>query len=196
MLFTGLYCFSGGSPLKSVEPSSISMLEKLRSQKNDLQEKIDFINTVRPISLSDHEKISSLLQIQFQLESQYKTSMSNKIVWPPATSFGTLRTKEAIQEIYDKMNCARETLTDPLSPSECKGIVQQSLFFSIPNFDFVQGIPTEYLHSVCIGLIKKLIELCFNVGENRKRITTRELLSANSFNTYMSHVRVPREFSR
>ena len=41
-----------------------------------------------------------------------------------------------------------------------------------------------------------MIELTFNVGETRKRITNRELSSSEKYNSLMSSIRVPREFSR
>ena len=77
-----------------------------------------------------------------------------------------------------------------------KGIVGPSPLLTFQNFDYVHGIPTEYLHSVCIGLIKRLLELCFNIGDQRTRNITRKLSSINKFNDSMSSVKVPREFSR
>ena len=64
------------------------------------------------------------------------------------------------------------------------------------TFDFIHGIPTEYMHSVCLGLVKRLVELCFQVAPARTRVTTRRLSSPDKFNANMSNVAVPREFSR
>ena len=52
------------------------------------------------------------------------------------------------------------------------------------------------MHSVCIGIIKRLLELTFNVGVNRARNTTRKLSNPSSYNELMKSQKVPREFSR
>ena len=77
-----------------------------------------------------------------------------------------------------------------------KGVVGRSLLLSIPNFDLVDAVPTEYLHLVCLGVVKRLIELTFAVGDSRSRITKRKLSHPRQFNNIMKHVKCPREFSR
>ena len=134
----------------------------------------------------------SLEQKKQDIVIQYKKQVSTKIVWPPSSSNGPLRTRNDIQDIYDQISNSNETLGPPLEPHELKGIQQPSLLFNVPNFDFIHGIPTEYLHSVCIGLIKKFIELTFNVGETRKRVTKRELSSSHQFNSLIANQQVPR----
>ena len=52
------------------------------------------------------------------------------------------------------------------------------------------------MHLGCLGVVKRLIELTFNIGESRKRVTKRKLSDANLFNSLMSSVQVAREFSR
>ena len=52
------------------------------------------------------------------------------------------------------------------------------------------------MHSVCLGLVKRLLELTFNVGTNRKRQTTRKLSTPAQFDQLMASVQVPKEFSR
>lgn len=54
----------------------------------------------------------------------------------------------------------------------------------------------EYLHSVCIGVVKRLVELTFSVGDVRPRITKRKLSNPETFNKLMSLILTPKEFPR
>ena len=83
-----------------------------------------------------------------------------------------------------------------LSPQEKKGIKGRSIFLDIPYFHFVRDFPVDYLHGVCLGLIKKLVMLTFDVGVYRVRNTTRKLSKPADFNALMETVKTPRESSR
>lgn len=85
---------------------------------------------------------------------------------------------------------------EPLSKDECKGIVGRSPFLDLEYFDIVRDIPTEYLHYLCIGVVKRMVTLTFNVGVSRPPITTRRLTPTYEFNVRMSKMKVPRESSR
>ena len=75
---------------------------------------------------------------------------STHIVWPKATSTSELRTRNNILDI-----CQKIEEDENVSQAEKKGIRARSLLLDYPNFNFVQGIPTEYMHSVCLGLVKR-----------------------------------------
>ena len=47
---------------------------------------------------------------------------------------------------------------------QCKGYVGYSFLFNIPDFDPIIGVCAEYMHSICLGCIKKLLALTFNLG--------------------------------
>ena len=115
-----------------------------------------------------------------------------RIVWPSSTSNGEPRTREKLLEICDKI----ENSDKKLHPDEAKGVVTKSPLFLIPNFDVVLDVSTEYLHSVCLGVAKRMIELTFSVGESRQRVTKRRLSSPATFNLLMLQIKVPCEFSR
>ena len=70
------------------------------------------------------------------------------------------------------------------------------MLLDVPNFDIVHDSPGEYLHSVCLGVVKKLVELTFSVGEIRPRKTKRKLSKPATFNLLMLECLTPREFSR
>ena len=81
---------------------------------------------------------------------------------------------------------------------ETKGVLGRSALMNIENerFDMVADSPVEYMHVVCIGVVKRLVELTFNVGEKRTRVTKRKLSSAASFNVFLLETKVPQEFPR
>ena len=68
------------------------------------------------------------------------------------------RSRNSILEIVEKIEN-----NERLSIDESKGIVGRSLLLDIPDFNFTYDVPAEYLHSGCLGVIKKLVELTFNV---------------------------------
>ena len=52
------------------------------------------------------------------------------------------------------------------------------------------------MHLVCLGVVKRMVELNFKVGENRERQTKRKLTPPNLFNELIKSIQVCREFSR
>lgn len=83
-----------------------------------------------------------------------------------------------------------------VDPDDLKGFVGKSLLLDIPDFDFIHNVPTEYMHLTCLGAVKRMLVLTFQLGENRTRITTRKLTSPAVFNELMKYIKVPREFPR
>ena len=116
---------------------------------------------------------------------------TKKITWPSSTLNGQPRTVISITEIVNRLENGED-----LTPSERKGVKGRSIFLDLPNFNYVFDIPTDYLHCMCLGVIKKLVELTFDVGESRIRVTDRRLSKAADFNALMSEIKTAREFSR
>ena len=113
------------------------------------------------------------------------------LAWPFSTHDGPLRTREKIIEITQRIENG-----DVLTREEAKGFYGTSHLLYQNNFDFIKCITVEYMHSTCLGVVKRLISLTFNVGETRKRVTTRKLSDVSVFNKLISEVQVVREFSR
>lgn len=55
--------------------------------------------------------------------------------------------------------------------------IDTSILNNIPNFGIITGTPIDYMHLVCIGVLKKLITLCLCLDGPR---TTK--LTLNSIN--------------
>lgn len=128
-----------------------------------------------------------------EAKAQYISENGKKghLAWPFSTSNGAPRTLENIVEITEKLANGEN-----LSRDEAKGFWGTSILLHQENFHFIVDIPAEYMHSSCIGVVKRLIELTFNVGESRKRNTKRKLSDAASYNVLILVILVPREFSR
>ena len=111
-----------------------------------------------------------------------------KITWPASTAGSEPRTQEKIEEILENI--------ENLGPRERKGVVGPTVLLNLPNFDMVRDTPCEYLHSTCLGVVKRTVSLTFNVGESRPRITKRKLCDPAKFNVLMLNIKMPQESSR
>ena len=114
------------------------------------------------------------------------------LVWPYDTCNGTLRTVNSIRRVVAQII----ENGGPLERDVAKGITGKSHLLDQPNFNFILGNPCEYLHSVCLGAVKRNVELTFKVGERRDRVTKRKLSEPSLFNQLISGVQVVREFGR
>ena len=184
------YCFSCGVSMNNFNEDNQSIVSKINMQRNEIQLQISTL--AHP---EDREQIETLNAIVKHLDEAEKVAKKNhkasNIVWPVTTFNGEKRTKEKILEIIEKI----ETEDDML-PSEKKGIKGRSPLLQIEYFDFVLHVPTEYMHVNSLGVVKRMLELCYNVGESRQRITKRPLSSPTLFNEIMKHIKVVKEFSR
>lgn len=182
------YCEAKGLLLSNEDLTLRAKKEALNKQKESILNRI-----VNARELNDNEELEALTTLLKSVNEGIRSlnRKNNNIVWPSSTMNGPLRTPAKIQEITDKIDQGEN-----LSSDESKGIIGRSLFQDIPYFHVVQDFPVEYLHGVCIGVVKRTTELTFNVGDSRQRNTTRKLSSAESFNLLILIILVPREFSR
>ena len=97
------------------------------------------------------------------------TKKSSHPVWPQSTSNGQPRTKENVLTIVQKLE---ENGTSQMSKEEAKGITGRSLLLDLDYFDYVISIPAEYMHTTCLGAVKRWIHIhiFFNLAEVRKKI--------------------------
>ena len=170
-LFACEYCFGHAVRFRDCHTADTIKRKKCYLlQKEDIQQKIQTIQntpgTVESKKLDD-EKIDLLLSIEKDLDDVEKKAQSPKtqLVWPANTINKEPRTKEQLLDIINRIENGNEELTN----YDVKGVKGRSLLIDLPGFDIVNDIPTEYLHSVSIGLVKRLLELTFNMGSNRQR---------------------------
>lgn len=160
-------------------------------KSNSKESKVHF-NKIRDQLKNSNLENSQTLEAELnKAEKLMATRKRTQIVWPASSANAEPRTTEKIIDIVERIE--RE---GTLPPDEAKGVVTRSPLLSIPNFDFVMDTPAEYLHSGCSGVVKKLIELTFSVGESRVRNTKRKLSDPAMFNRLMQHIKMVYEFSR
>ena len=190
-MFPCEYCYAKGvkCPLK-----------KSRSDNPEISTKLlkDKIKTIENLTDSDSQKATKLLKELLHDMEKNNSGKTRKItVWPSSTANQELRTKESILEIVMLLENQEENEdTDPLTRDDLKGVAGHSVLLDIDYFDFVNDVPTEQMHLLCLGVVKRLTELTFNVGLNRSRITKRKLSSTKDFNILMAKTKVVTEFSR
>ena len=161
--------------------------------ETDVEKIASAISFMENMSGSSHtanlkEKHLNCLQDLKKKMSANKNKTTN--VWPYTSCNGQSRTDSSTEEIVRQIESGMN------DPELAKGLVGRSLFLDISYFNFTLDIPAEYMHSVCLGIVKRVIELTFTVGETRTRVSSRRLSPPTKYNQLMKEIKVPREFSR
>ena len=186
------YCFAKGVLIQTIASQKQTDLtnKAIEKETKEIREKIDFMKQ-QPESEIIKENIALLEKLVEEI-SKKRGRKFTQIVWPSSTSDSCpLRTKSAILEILSKIEKGEDMTLD-----ERQGIMGKSDLLDLYNFDMVTDLPAEYMHCGCLGLIKRLIELTFKVGDYRPRNTSRKLTPPSKFNELIRAVKVLREFSR
>ena len=183
------YCYAKGCKIDISNSGTVKT--RLSNQKQAIEEKIRECES-DPNSPGKKTKLESLITLKDNLQlSLNSLKRKSNILWPSSTMNCEHRSRSSILEIVQKIENKEK-----LSIDEAKGIMERSLLLDIPNFNFVYDSPAEYLHCGCLGVVKRMVELTFNIGDNRPRITKRKLSSVTKFNALMCQTKVPKETSR
>ena len=193
-------------PIRIVRPINKYKLD----EQNQIKEVIDDINSCRCHLINcicDNPKRSNLrcalchsayYACEYcEAKAQYITGLDPKnkvrghLTWPFSTYHGPQRTMESIMEIVGKIENGQKLTRD-----EAKGFTGTSHLLHQKKFSLINNLPCEYMHLTCIGVIKRMVELSFNVGDSRKRNTKRKLSDVSLYNELISCVKFLREFSR
>ena len=183
------YCIAKGFLFHNSDINLVEMKNKLLAQKTLIQNQIELYESEN----EESDGLKTLKEIEKSIEKAVKeiTTKKKQIVWPSETKDAEPRTREQIAATVDKLDEG-----ETLSKDEAKGIVGHSLFLDIPYFNMIRDFPAEYLHSVCLGKTRKLLELTFDIGQKRTRNTKRKLSSVQDFNKAMIVIKFPKESSR
>lgn len=168
-------------------------IKRLENQISVINEKIVRLQSANDTNEEEKAELKTLIDIVNCLKTSLKDSSKKKsqIVWPSTSMHGEPRTQEKVEDIVNQLS-----ENPDLDKDEAQGFVGKSPFLQLENFNFVRDIPAEYLHNMCLGNVKRLVELTFNVGTNRSRITKRKLTPLASFNIRIINIKSPFEFSR
>ena len=184
------YCFSKG--VKIVLSNNVKAEKQIIQQKQLIEEKIRECQNNQPTTPETEAKIGDLIALKNNLQkSANALRKKSNILWPFSTMRSEHRSRKSVLDTVSRIENGEE-----LSIDEAKGIVGKSVLLDIPNFNFIYDVPAEYMHTGCLGVVKRLVILTFNVGENRKRLTTRKLSSVKDFNELMLKTKVTKEFPR
>ena len=185
--------------IKAQEEALISK-KKYEIKRKSIINTINFLKET-PGSTQSKEKdekkiqeLNNLLEKNDQEEKKELEAIKNRkhLAWPSSTMTGTLRTVDLIKYTVNKI----ERTPNELDKHDRKGFKGRSHLLNQPNFHFINSIPAEYMHSGCLGVVHRVLELIFIGGEKREKISTRKLCDPADFNKAMKIVQVVREFSR
>ena len=125
---------------------------------------------------------------------QYKNNSMRKshLTWPPSTMNGRPRTITAIRRIVNSI----EEEDPNVTKDYVKGIKGRSVLLDQQNFDLILDLPTEYMHSTCLGLVNNLVHFTYKTGKTKHRNTNRKRCDTKEFNELIGTVEVVREFPR
>ena len=197
------YCENFATPFIDMNKKSLNLIrkkyekeeKKLSQEIQQLEEQEEEEDEEEEI---DHEYLTQLREtlttLSQEKESELKKKSRKQLVWPASTRTGNLRTIEGINQICNDIEANPDILkTDP---DHCKGIKGRSHMLNHPSFHMINDMPCEYMHLMCLGVVRRMLELNFKVGENRDRVTKRKLSSPEMFNELIKLIQVPYEFSR
>ena len=181
------YCENSAISYVDSKKKSLTLIRKRYDlQERNISQEIEQIQQTQTQSDNDDDdddyQDELLLNLRETLatvieerESELRKNGRKKITWPASTMGGNLRTVDAIKEISNEIENNPNIVKS--DPEFCKGIKGKSLMLDQPSFDLTKDMPCEYMHLVCLGVVKRMIELNFKVGENRDRQTKRKLSS-------------------
>lgn len=111
----------------------------------------------------------------------------NTVVYPASTWDEPLRTDDDVRRIMENL--------DKLPPAERHGIWGKSPLYDLSPFDFTRQIPAEYLHLVCLGVIRSLLTWSLQTpvkGGTKKDTEAR----VKKLERKLQRIKTPSEFSR
>ena len=190
------YCFNGAVTHTVSNRRLETIIERnFTTQQSQLSQELEeLINSEQPEEENIQNLREQLINLANDKEAKLKKIARKQLTWPASTMTGNLRTREDIEAIVNEIEINPDILKH--DPDFCKGIKGRSLFLDHPQFHMVNDMPCEYMHLLCLGVVKRLVVLCFKVGENRERITKRKLSNPTLFNEQIQSIQVARECSR
>ena len=192
------YCFNCAVPFVNTKKKTLFKIrKKYEDQEKRLSKEIEQLELQTQEDNEESVHLINLRQtlgtVTLEKEAELQKQGRKQLTWPVSTMSGNLRTVEEINEIANEIENNPDIVkTDPLY---CKGLKGKSPMLDQPYFHFINDMPCEYMHIVCLSVVKRMVELNFKVGENRDRVTKRKLSSPQSYNEKIKSVQVTGDFS-
>lgn len=195
------YCFNCAICCVNVKKKTLEAIQrKFNKVESRLSQDIENLQQTQETENNQDidEELENLTQLMSdakkEKESELQKAGRKQLTWPASTAAGNLRTIENITAITIAIEDDPEILNN--DPDFCKGIKGRSLFLNYPFFHMLKDITCEYMHLVCLSVVKRMVELTFKVGENRERVSKRKLTDPKMFNEMIVSIQLPRECSR
>lgn len=120
-----------------------------------------------------------------------------KRTWPPSTMGQPKRTVEVIEGVLDDEDFIEDyNGSDAELRDSFLGVKGRCILHDYKNFDIVEDIPAEWMHSMCLGCVRQLFELTFDVGQKRFRHCSYRRLDVKLLDTLLLQQHVCSEMSR
>ena len=200
-------CFSAKYPCEYCESCAVTYIDTSSKKTKEIEKR--YQKEKKNLS----QQLSQLLETQEESENEEMNNIKNRLdnlnndketelqkygrkqlTWPKSTMNGPPRTLDKIRDIVEEIERNPDIVKS--DPHFCKGIKGRSLFLDQPSFHLIKDSPCEYMHLVCLGVVKRMVELTFKVGENRERVTKRKLSPPATYNLKIKEVQLTRECSR
>ena len=185
----------------NVEKELASIKKKYEIRRKNIYNTIELLKESPGTVLSkarDNEKIAELQAVLSNLKSEEdaeKKCLNKKkhLAWPFSTMTGRLRTVDLIKYMVSKIvNSPHE-----LDKHETKGFKGKSHLLYQENFHFINDLPCEYMHSGCLGVVKRLLEHTFSFpNSSRDKVSNRKLSDTSTFNEKIKKIKFFRECNR
>ena len=189
------YCYNSAVVhVHKNEKNLNSIRKRYATQESNLSQQLTQISQSQTQQREEEHLREELETLQQDKQNELEKCGRKKLTWPSSTMQGNLRTLEDVRTIVEEITRNPNILKS--DPDFCKGIKGKSLLLDQPHFHYVNDVPCEYMHSSCLGVIKRVVELTFKVGENRERVTKRRLSDPQSYNEQIKEIQVFRECSR
>lgn len=181
----------------AIERATIKKRYELR--RKELKNMIQFLRE-SPGSVKSKEKdvkkIEELEVLLANLDTQQiieiEKCSKKQLAWPFSTMNARLRTNDLIKYVVAKISRS----PSEVDKHERKGLRGKSHLLYQENFNFIDDVPAEYMHLGCLGVVKRMLQLTFNTGENRSKTSKRKLSDTSDFNRAIKAIQVIREFGR
>lgn len=173
-------------------------ITELNEELHHVYVNLDILNSMENVE-SQVELLEKMkLNVEKRIVQERKRIKKTHLTWPASTINGAPRTLANIRDISQAIVTGRNSdeESEELTRDERQGIVGPSVLLNYPQFNLIKNLPAEYMHSVCLGLVKRLLQLTFKVGDSRDKISKRIPTPPSMYNDLICNVRVPREFSR
>ena len=192
------YCFNAAVVYVDLKKKALASIEKrFKDQENILSQQLSQLAETQE-SDSENELTQTLRDQLNALNQEKKLEIKKygrkQLTWPASTMTGNLRNLDNITAIVEEIERNPDILKN--NPDFCQGLKGKSLLLHQPNFHLIDDMPTEYMHLVCLGVVKRMLSLTFTVGENRDRVTKRKLSPPKLYNDKIKNIQVFRECSR